>query len=93
MLILAILVVLLWHVSRSFDVRTLGREVMIAALATLTILVFWNCDAWVAHANLDRYARRPMMRGESSCYEWNVRRSSARSALAVVATTTGTNSR
>jgi len=27
------------------------------ALATLTLLVFWNGDAWVAQANLGRYAR------------------------------------
>ncbi len=130
MLTLAILVVLAWQVSRSFDVRALAREVMVVALATLTILVFWNGDAWVARANVRRYvrtgkidfqyltrglspdaypalveslprlpasdqaqlqvglaheyARRPMMRREDSWYEWNARRSRARSALSMV---------
>jgi len=57
LLALAILFVLAWHVWRTFDVRALARQVMTIALATLTFLVFWNGDAWVARANLDRYAR------------------------------------
>jgi hypothetical protein len=29
---------------------------MTLALTTLAVLVFWNGDAWVARANVDRYA-------------------------------------
>jgi hypothetical protein len=57
LLALAVLLVLVWHVWRSFDLRALARQIMTVALATLTFLVFWNGDAWVARANLDRYAR------------------------------------
>lgn len=56
LLALAVLFVLTWHVARDFDVRRLARQVMTVALATLTFLVFWNGDAWVAQANLARYA-------------------------------------
>jgi hypothetical protein len=56
LLALAILFVVAWHVWRSFDVRALARQIMTIALATLTFLVFWNGDEWVANANLDRYA-------------------------------------
>lgn len=56
LLALAILFVLAWHVWRKFDVRALARQIMTVALATLTFLVFWNGDEWVAQANLDRYA-------------------------------------
>jgi len=56
LLALAILFVVAWHVWRSLDVRALARQIMTIALATLTFLVFWNGDEWVANANLDRYA-------------------------------------
>jgi two-component system sensor histidine kinase BaeS len=56
MLTLGVLVVLAWHLSRSFDTRAVAREVMTVALTTLTVLVFWNGDAWVARANVGRYA-------------------------------------
>ena len=56
LLTLAVLVLLTWQVSHSFDARALARGVMTTALATLTIIVFWNGDAWVARANIDRYA-------------------------------------
>ncbi len=57
LLALAILFVLAWHVWRIFDVRALARQIMTVALVTLVFLVFWNGDAWVAQANLDRYVR------------------------------------
>jgi uncharacterized protein DUF4153 len=56
-LALAVLVTLAWHVSRTFDVRALARAVMTIALTTLALLVFWNGDAWVARANIERYGR------------------------------------
>ena len=56
LLAFVILSVLAWHVSSGMDVRRLARQVMTGALAALAILVFWNADAWVAQANLDRYA-------------------------------------
>lgn len=126
-LTLVILAVLTWQVLRVFDVRVLARATMTVALATLTVIVFWNADAWVANANLDRYAqtgkidvvylarglspdaypvlvqslprlalpertqlvlglakqyaRQPSLRAVGSWYEWNLRRSRARSAL------------
>jgi hypothetical protein len=57
LLALAVLLVLAWHVWKIFDLRALARQIMAVALATLTLLVFWNGDAWVAQANLGRYAR------------------------------------
>jgi hypothetical protein len=57
LLAFAVLLVLAWHVWGHFDLRALARQIMTVALATLTFLVFWNGDAWVAQANLDRYAR------------------------------------
>jgi hypothetical protein len=56
-LTLLILVLLAWQVTQSFDVRSLARHVMMASLCALTALVFWNGDAWVARANIDRYAQ------------------------------------
>jgi two-component system, OmpR family, sensor histidine kinase BaeS len=57
LLAFAVLLVLAWHVWGHFDLRALARQIMTVALATLTFLVFWNGDAWVAQANVDRYAR------------------------------------
>jgi len=56
-LTLAVLAVVGWHVVHDFDVRTLARGVMAVSLSTLVVLVFWNADAWVARANVDRYAQ------------------------------------
>lgn len=56
-LILAILIAVGWRVLRTFDVRALAREVMTLSLITLTAVVYWNGDAWVASANLDRFGR------------------------------------
>ncbi|MEO7217749.1 MAG: DUF4173 domain-containing protein [Gemmatimonadaceae bacterium] len=53
---LLVLVALARHVLRDFRVRKLAREVMTIALATLVVLVFWSADAWVARANIARYA-------------------------------------
>lgn len=55
LLALAVLLALAWHVWHVFDVRALARQVMTVSLATLALLIFWNCDAWVAQANVDRY--------------------------------------
>ena len=55
-LTLVALVALAWRVFHAFDVCALAREVMTIALVTLTVLVYWNGDAWVARANLDRFA-------------------------------------
>jgi hypothetical protein len=54
-LTLGVLVVLGWYVLHKFDVRAIARGVMTLALTTLAVLVFWNGDAWVARANVDRY--------------------------------------
>lgn len=54
---LVILVALAWQVLHAFDARALARHVMTIALATLTVLVYWNGDAWVARANIDRFAQ------------------------------------
>ncbi|MEO7041968.1 MAG: DUF4173 domain-containing protein [Gemmatimonadaceae bacterium] len=55
-LTLGVLAVVSWHVIRDFDVRGLARGVMNVALSTLVVMVFWNADAWVARANVARYA-------------------------------------
>lgn len=129
-LTLVIISILTWHVLRDFDVRALARATMTVALATLATLIFWNADAWVARANLDRYAQtgkidvpyltrglspdayptlvqslprvaaperaqivaglatqfahESSLRADPSWYEWNLRRSRARSALGTV---------
>jgi hypothetical protein len=54
---LAILAVLAWHAARTFDVNALARHIMTIALATLTVLAYWNADAWVARANVARFAQ------------------------------------
>jgi hypothetical protein len=56
-LTLGVLAVVSWHVVRNFDVRALARGVMNLALSALVVLVFWNVDAWVARANISRYAQ------------------------------------
>ena len=48
---------LAWRVIDVLDVHALARDVMTIALVTLTFLVYWNGDGWVARANLDRFAR------------------------------------
>jgi hypothetical protein len=53
---LLVLLALVWHVVGTFDVRRLARQVMTIALATLAVLIFWNGDAWIAGANVNRYA-------------------------------------
>lgn len=53
----AVLITLAWRVLRDFNVRALARNVMTVSLATFAFLVYWNTDAWVARANLDRFAR------------------------------------
>ncbi len=131
MLTLGVLVVLAWNLSRTVDTRAVARHVMTVALATLTVLAFWNADAWVARANVARYtstgkidlvyltrglspdaypalvaslpaftapevlqltsalqqqyARRPYLRDGDRWFEWNVRRSRARVAVASLA--------
>jgi hypothetical protein len=55
-LTLAAIIALAWHVAVSFDARMLARWVLAIALSTLVVMIFWNTDAWVARADLDRYA-------------------------------------
>lgn len=56
-LTLGVIAIVGWHVLRNFDVRALARGVMAVSLSTLVVLMFWNADAWVARANVDRYAQ------------------------------------
>ncbi len=45
------------HVAHGFDIDALARHVMVIALATLTVVAYWNADAWVAQKNIDRLAQ------------------------------------
>jgi uncharacterized protein DUF4153 len=56
-LVLAILATLAWRTTHTFDVRALAREVMTLSLLAFAAIIYWNGDAWVARANLDRFAR------------------------------------
>jgi len=39
------------------DVRRLARRCAVTGLSALIVLLYWNYPAWIAHANLARYAR------------------------------------
>lgn len=56
LLVGVVLAILAWEVTREFDVRALSRKALFAALTALACMTFWNRDAWVARANLDRYS-------------------------------------
>ena len=55
-LTLAVFLILAWRVTHEFEVRALARNVMTVSLVAFSALVYWNCDAWVVRANLDRFA-------------------------------------
>src|SRR5690349_9910892 len=48
------LAALAWEISRGFISVSFGRRVAEIALAALTVLVFWNSQAWIANQNIDR---------------------------------------
>jgi Domain of unknown function (DUF4173) len=48
------LAALAWEISRGFISVSFGRRVAEIALGALTVLVFWNSQAWIANQNIDR---------------------------------------
>ncbi len=55
-LTLAVLALVAWQVLHTFDARALARNVMLVALVTFAFVLYWNRDAWVVRANVDRFA-------------------------------------
>jgi two-component system sensor histidine kinase BaeS len=57
MLVLATaLLALAWGVTRTLNTGLYFRSVMAVAVVAFAILVFWNHEAWIASANIDRYS-------------------------------------
>ena len=50
------LAALAWEISRGSISVSFGRRVAEIALGALTVLVFWNSQAWIANKNIDRIA-------------------------------------
>ncbi len=54
--LVAALIALTVGVMRTLDTGVLFRQIFTVAVVAFTVLVFWNHEAWIASANIDRSA-------------------------------------